>query len=91
VEDLSEIPQQRDRKPKKEPIRDEEPNNKLKNILEGINRLKEVEEWISDVGDRVMERNQAEQEKEKRLTKNETRLRELSDTIQYNNTALQGS
>jgi len=38
-----------------------------------------------------MERNQAEQEKEKRLTKNETRLRELSDTIQYNNTALQGS
>lgn len=39
---------------------------KIKNILQGMNStFEEVEEWISDWEDRVMESNQAEQESEK--------------------------
>ena len=37
---------------------------KIKNTLEGINRLKEAEEWMSNPKDRVMESNQAEKERE---------------------------
>lgn len=37
----------------------------LKNTLEGTSsRLEEMEEWISDLEDRMMESNQAEQQKE---------------------------
>lgn len=47
------------------------------NTLEGINRgLREAEEWVSNLEDRIMESNQAEHQKEKRI-KNEIRLREL--------------
>jgi len=36
----------------------------MKNILNGINNiLKEAEEWIGDLEDKVMESNQAEQER----------------------------
>jgi len=37
----------------------------MKNILEGINRLADEEEEISNLEDRVIENNQAEQQKEK--------------------------
>ena len=61
--------------------------NSITEILEntrGINsRLKEAEEWISDMEDRVMERNQAEEEREKTI-KSENRLRELSVSIRHN-------
>lgn len=51
----------------------------IKNTLEGINnRLEDPEEWINNLEDTVMERNQAETQKEKRI-KNENSLRELSD------------
>ena len=47
-----------------------------KNTLDGINnRLKEAEEWISDLEDRVMESTQAEQEREEDIIKNENRFR----------------
>ena len=63
--------QQRDRKYKKERIRDEKLNTEVRNTLEGINsRLEEAEEQISDLEDRVTKSNQAEQ-KEKGTIKTE--------------------
>jgi len=42
----------------------------IKNTLEGINsRLEDAEERIGNLEDRVMEGNQAEQQKEKRIIK----------------------
>ena len=60
--------------------------NEIKNSLEGINsRLEEAAEWISSLEGRIIEINQAEQEREERLIKNENRLRKLSSTTRYNN------
>lgn len=54
----------------------------MKNTLDGINnRLEEVAEWVSNLEDRVVEINQAEQVREK---KNENDLGELSDSIKCN-------
>lgn len=61
----------------------------IKNILDGINtRLKEAE-WISNLEDRAIESNQAEQVREKQ-NKNKNRLREISDTIEHNNIHIMG-
>ena len=63
----------------------------MKFILDGINRRpEEAEKQISDLEDRVMESNQAEQVREKKNMQNENRLMELSDTIQANNIHLIG-
>lgn len=66
----------------------------IKNTLEGVffnRRSKEAEEWISYLEDRVTENNQAEQQKERRTTKNEDRLRELNDIVSIVTFALKGS
>ena len=56
----------------------------IKNKLDGINNSEgEVEKRISDLEDRVMESNQAEQERGKKI--NENRLRELIYTVKHNN------
>ena len=39
--------------------------NEIKNTIDKINRLQETEEYISDLEDRVMEINQAEQMRDK--------------------------
>ena len=66
VKDLSET-LNRDGKQKKK--NQSEMNNsitEIKNTLDGINsRLKEAEEWISNLGDKAMELIQTEQQKEK--------------------------
>ena len=50
----------------------------MKNILEGINRrITEAEEWISDLEDGMVEVITAEQNKEKRMKRNEDSLRDL--------------
>ena len=42
--------------------------NEIKNCLEGIkSRITEVEEWISDLEDKIVEITTAEQNKEKRM------------------------
>ena len=52
----------------------------MKTTLEGINsRITEVEERISDLEDRMMEFTAAEQNKEKRMKRNEDSLRDLWD------------
>ena len=53
----------------------------MKTTLEGINRITEAEEWISDQEDRMVEITAAEQNKEKRMERNEDSLRDLWDNI----------
>ena len=54
----------------------------MKNTLEGINnRITAAEERISDLEDRMVEFTAAEQNKEKRMKRNEVNLRDLWDNI----------
>ena len=58
----------------------------MKNTLEGINRrITEAEERVSDLEDRMVEFTATEQNKEKRMKRNEDSLRELWDNIKHNN------
>ena len=58
----------------------------MKNTLEGINsRITEAEERISNLEDRMVEITAAEQNKEKRMKRNEDSLRDLWDNIKHNN------
>ena len=58
----------------------------IKNTLEEINnRITEAEEWISDLDDRMVELTAVEQNKEKRMKRNESSLRDLWDNIKCNN------
>ena len=58
----------------------------MKNTPEGINsRITEAEEWTSDLEDRMVEFTAEEQNKEKRMKRNEDSLRDLWDNIKYNN------
>ena len=56
----------------------------MKNTLEGINsRVTEAEERMSDLEDRVVEFTAMEQNKEKRMKRNEDSLRDLWDNIKH--------
>ena len=55
---------------------------KMKNTLEEINsRITEAEERVSDLEDRMVEFTAVEQNKEKRMKRNEDSLRDLWDNI----------
>ena len=61
----------------------------MKTTLEGINsRITEAEEQISDLEDGMVEFTAVEQNKEKRMKRNEDSLRDLWDNIKCNNIAL---
>ena len=61
----------------------------MKNKLEGISsRIIEAEDWISDLEDRMVEFTAAEQNKEKRMRRNEDSLRDLWDSIKCKTFAL---
>ena len=63
----------------------------MKNTLEGINgRITEAEERISDLEDRMVEFTAVEQNKEKRMKRNEDSLRDLWDNIKHNNIRILG-
>ena len=63
----------------------------MKNTLEGINsRITEAEERISDLEDSKVEFTAAEQNKEKRMKRNEDSLRDLWDNIKPNNIRIVG-
>ena len=65
--------------------------NEIKNSLEGTNsRITEAEEWISDLEDRMVEFTAAEQNKEKRIKRNEDSLRDLWENIKRNNIRIIG-
>ena len=58
----------------------------MKNTLEGINsRITEAEERINDLEYRMVEFTATEQNKEKRMKRNEDSLRDLWDNIKCNN------
>ena len=58
----------------------------MKNTLEGINsKLDEEEDWISNFKERVAEKVQSEQQKEKRITKHEESLKDFWDNVKCNN------
>ena len=63
----------------------------MKNTLEGINsRITEAEERISDLEDRMVEFTAAEQNREKKMKRNEDSLRDLWDNIKCNNVHIRG-
>ena len=63
----------------------------MKNTLEGINsRITEAEEWISDLEHRMVEFTAVEQNKEKRMKRNEDSLKDLWDDIKCNNIRIIG-
>ena len=63
----------------------------MKNTLEGINsRITEAEEQKSDLEDRMVEFTAAEQNKEKRMKRNEESLRDLWDNIKQTNIRIIG-
>ena len=65
--------------------------NEIKNSLEGMNsRITEAEERISDLEDKIVEITIAEQNKEKRMKRNEGRLRDLWDNIKCTNIRIIG-
>ena len=49
------------------------------------NRLDEAGHWISELQDKLEKNTQKEQEKEKRLRKNEEAIREMQDNMKRNN------
>ena len=63
----------------------------MKNTLEGIDsRITEAEERIRDLEDRMVEFTTAEQNKQKRMKRNEGSLRDLWDNIKRNNILIIG-
>ena len=63
----------------------------MKTTLEGVSsRITEGEEWISDLEDRMVEFTAVEQNKEKRMKRNEDSLRELWDNIKRNKICIIG-
>ena len=60
--------------------------NEFKNTQEGTNsRITEAEDRISEVADRMVEINEAERKKEKRIKGNEDNLRDFWDNVKHPN------
>ena len=65
--------------------------NEIRNTLEATNsRITEAEDWISEVEERMVEINESERKKEKRITRNEDNLREIQDSVKCPNIRIIG-
>ena len=65
--------------------------NEIKNSLEGTNsRITEAEYRISEVEGRMVEINETERKKEKRIKRNEDNLRDLWDNVKHPNVQIIG-
>ena len=63
----------------------------IKSTLKGTNnRINEAEDRISAVEDRMVEINESERKKEKRIKRNEDSLRDLQDNIKCSNIRIIG-
>ena len=63
----------------------------MKNTLEGTNsRITEAEDNTSEVDDRMVEINETERKKEKRIKRNEDNLRDLQDSVKRPNIRIIG-
>ena len=60
--------------------------NEIKNTLEGTNsKIREAEDGISEVEDRMVEINESERKKEKRIKRNKDNLRDPWDNAKCPN------
>ena len=57
--------------------------NEIKITLERTNRITEAEDKKSEVEDRMVEINEAERKKEKRIKRNEDKFRDLWDNVKW--------
>ena len=65
--------------------------NEIKNTLDGRNsRIMEAEDRISGVEGRMVETNESERKKEKRIKRNEDNLRDLQDNMRCSNIRIIG-
>ena len=65
--------------------------NEIKNTLDGTNsRITKAEDRISEVEVRMVEINETERKKEKRIKRNEDNLRELWDNVKHPNIRIVG-
>ena len=65
--------------------------NETKNTLEGTNsRIMEADNRISEVEYRMVEINEAERKKEKRIKRNEDNFRDLWDNVKHPNIRIIG-
>ena len=65
--------------------------NEIKNTLEGTNiTIIEAEDRKSEVEDKMVEINEAERKKEKRIKRNEDNLRDLWDNVKHPNIQIMG-
>ena len=65
--------------------------NDIKNTLEGTHsRIIEAEDMISEVEDRMVEINEAERKKGKRIKRNEDNFRDLCDNVKHPNIRITG-
>ena len=64
--------------------------NEITNSIEGINRITEAEERISDLENRMVEFTAVDQNKEKRMKRNEDSPRDLWDNIKSNTISIIG-
>ena len=63
----------------------------IKSTLEGTNsRVTKTEDRISEMGDGMVEINEAERKKEKRIKRNEDSLRDLQDSVKCPNIGIIG-
>ena len=53
-------------------------------------RMEEAEEWISEMEDTIVENNETEKKKERKLLDHKYRFRELSDSTKCNNVHIVG-
>ena len=66
--------------------------NEIKNILEATNSriIVDSEDRISEIEDRMVEINESERKKEKRIKRNEINLRDLQDNMKCSNIRIIG-
>ena len=65
--------------------------NEIKNTLEATNsRTTKAEDRISELEDRMVEINESERKKEKRIKRNGDNLRDLQDNIKHSNIRIIG-
>ena len=65
--------------------------NEIKNTLEGPNsRITEAEDMINEGEHKMVEINEAERKKEKRIKRNEDNLRDFWDNVKHPNTQIIG-
>ena len=65
--------------------------NDIKNTLEGTNsRITEAEDRVREVADRMVEINETERKKEKRIKRNEDNLRDFWDNVKRPNIRIIG-